>query len=35
MSGALKNIRVDEKKKTMSVETPTGMELFEIEIVEK
>lgn len=31
MSGVLKNMRFDSKSKTMSVETPTGVEFFEIE----
>ena len=31
MSGVLKNMRFDSQSKTMSVETPTGVEFFEIE----
>ena len=32
LSGALKNIHIDLKTKKMSVETPTGVEFFEVEM---
>ncbi len=32
MSGTLRNMHIDFKKKRMSVETPTGVEVFELEL---